>query len=93
LPEEKFKGFKAPVQTIPNSIGHHAEWINACKERSRTTCDFRYSGPLTECALLGIVSHRIGNKKLVWDWGKMEAINAPEAGRFIRHRYRAGWKL
>jgi predicted dehydrogenase len=93
LPEEKFKGFKAPVQTIPNSIGHHAEWIKACKERSRTTCDFRYSGPLTECALLGIVSHRIGNKKLVWDWGKMEAINAPEAGRFIRHRYRAGWKL
>jgi len=93
LPEEKFKGFKAPVQTIPNSIGHHAEWINACKERSRTTCDFRYSGPLTECALLGIVSHRIGNKKLVWDWKKMKAGNAPEADRFIRHRYRAGWKL
>jgi hypothetical protein len=48
---------------------------------------------LTECALLGIVSHRIGNKKLVWDWEKMKAANAPEADRFIRHRYRAGWKL
>jgi predicted dehydrogenase len=93
LPEEKFKGFKAPAQSIPNSIGHHAEWIKACKEGGHTTCDFRYSGPLTECALLGIVSHRIGNKKLVWDWKKMEAGNAPEANRFIRHRYRAGWKL
>jgi hypothetical protein len=29
----------------------------------------------------------------VWDWKKMEAGNAPEANRFIRHRYRAGWKL
>ena len=93
LPEEKFKGFKAPAPTIPNSIGHHAEWIKACKEGGRATCDFRYSGPLTECALLGIVSHRIGNKKLVWDWEKMKAGNAPEADRFIRHRYRAGWKL
>jgi len=93
LPEEKFKGFKAPAQSIPNSIGHHAEWIKACKEGGHTTCDFRYSGPLTECALLGIVSHRIGNKKLAWDWKKMEAGNAPEANRFIRHRYRAGWKL
>jgi predicted dehydrogenase len=93
LPEEKFKSFKAPAQSIPNSIGHHAEWIKACKEGGHTTCDFRYSGPLTECALLGIVSHRIGNKKLVWDWKKMEAGNAPEANRFIRHRYRAGWKL
>ncbi|MBC8324655.1 MAG: Gfo/Idh/MocA family oxidoreductase [Verrucomicrobia subdivision 3 bacterium] len=93
LPEDKFKNFKAPAQTIPNSIGHHAEWIKACKEGGRTTCDFRYSGPLTECALLGIVSHRIGNKKLVWDWEKMKASNAPEADRFIRHRYRAGWKL
>ena len=93
LPAEKFKGFKAPAQTIPNSIGHHAEWIKACKEGGRATCDFRYSGPLAECALLGIVSHRIGNKKLDWDWENMKAGNAPEADRYIRHQYRAGWKL
>ena len=93
LPAEKFKSFEAPAQTIPNSIGHHAEWIKACKEGGRATCDFRYSGPLTECALLGIVSHRIGNKKLDWDWGNMKAANLPEADRYIRHQYREGWKL
>ena len=31
LPEAEFKDFKAPEPTIPNSIGHHNEWIAACK--------------------------------------------------------------
>ena len=93
LPEDKFKGFQPPAPTIPESIGHHAEWIKACKEGGQTTCHFGYSGPLTECALLGIVSHRVGNKKLEWDWKKMKATNCPEADNYIQHSYRPGWKL
>ncbi|MSU41306.1 MAG: Gfo/Idh/MocA family oxidoreductase [Pedosphaera sp.] len=93
LPEEGFKGFVRPKPFIPDSIGHHAEWIKACKEGGQTTCNFGYSGPLTECALLGIVSHRVGNKKLEWDWKTMKATNCPEADKFINHDYRPGWKL
>ena len=92
-PAEQFKGFKGPRKTIPDSIGHHAEWIKACKEGGRSTSDFSYSGPLSECALLGIVSHRVGNKKLEWDWENMKATGLPEADRYIRHQYREGWKL
>jgi len=92
-PAEQFKGFKGPLKTIPDSIGHHAEWIKACKEGGRSTSDFSYSGPLSECALLGIVSHRVGNKKLEWDWENMKATGLPEADRYIRHQYREGWKL
>ena len=92
-PAEQFKGFKGPPKTIPDSIGHHAEWIKACKEGGRSTSDFSYSGPLSECALLGIVSHRVGNKKLEWDWKNMKATGLPEADRYIRHQYREGWKL
>ena len=33
LPESQFAGFQPPPQTIPDSIGHHAEWIRACKTR------------------------------------------------------------
>jgi len=91
MPEDKFKGFKPPAPTIPNSIGHHAEWIKACKDGSKTTCDFSYSGPLTECALLGIVSHRVGNKKLEWDWEAMKATNCAEADALINHQYKSGW--
>jgi len=92
-PAEQFKSFKGPPKTIPDSIGHHAEWIKACKEAGRSTSDFSYSGPLSECALLGIVSHRVGNKKLEWDWKNMKATGLPEADRYIRHQYREGWEL
>ena len=52
MPESKFTGFQPPEPTIPNSIGHHREWIEACKTGGPTTCNFGYSGPLTEAALL-----------------------------------------
>jgi predicted dehydrogenase len=92
-PAEQFKDFKTPPKTIPDSIGHHAEWIKACKEGGRSATDFSYSGPLSECALLGIVSHRVGNKKLQWEWKSMKAANCPEADRYIHHQYRDGWSL
>ncbi|MCA9110909.1 MAG: Gfo/Idh/MocA family oxidoreductase, partial [Planctomycetaceae bacterium] len=44
FPQEKFKGFEPPAQTIAASIGHHAEWIKACKEGTPTLCNFDYSG-------------------------------------------------
>jgi hypothetical protein len=90
---EQFKNLKAPPKTIPDSIGHHAEWIRACKEGGRSTSDFSYSGPLSEWARLGIVSHRVGNKKLDWDWENMKAKGLPEADRYIQHQYRSGWSL
>ena len=93
MPEEKFRDFKKPKPFIPKSIGHHAEWIKACKEGGQTTCHFGYAGPLTESALLGIVSHRVGNKKLEWNAEKLKASNCPEADQFIHHKYRKGWSL
>jgi predicted dehydrogenase len=65
FPEEKFKDFKRPKETIPPSIGHHAEWIKAIKESGTTTCHFDYSGILTEAVLLGTAAYRVG-KKLTW---------------------------
>lgn len=92
LPEDQFRDFKAPAPFIPNSIGHHKEWIEACKTRGPTTCSFDYSGPLTEAALLGNVAYRLG-KKVDWDWKKMKARNLPEADKLIQHHYRPGWAL
>src|SRR5207237_476471 len=48
LPEKQFVDFKAPDPFIPNSIGHHKEWIQACKTGSATTCNFDYAGTLSE---------------------------------------------
>ncbi len=92
LPEDKFADFQRPEPFIPPSIGHHAEWIHACKTGEPTTCDFEYAGWLTEANHLGNVAYRAG-KKLEWDARNLRATNAPEIEPLIRREYRAGWKL
>jgi predicted dehydrogenase len=92
LPEEKFADFKRPEPFIPDSIGHHREWVEACKTGGPTTCNFDYSGALTEAALLCNVALRTG-KKLTWDAKNLKAIGCPEADVFIRREYRQGWTL
>lgn len=92
LPEKDFANFKRPARSIPASVGHHDEWINACKTGAPTTCAFDYSGPLTESALLGNVAYRVG-KKLDWNSKELRATNCPEADQFIQHQYREGWKI
>ena len=92
LPEEKFADFKRPDPFIPDSIGHHREWVEACKTGGPTTCNFDYSGPLTEAALLSNVALRTG-KKLNWDAKTLKALGCSEADAFIRREYREGWEL
>src|SRR5262249_52188788 len=92
LPEAAFAGFTPPRPSIPASIGHHPEWVEACKTGGPTTCNFDYAGALTEAVLLGNVSYRLG-KPLTWDAKHLQATNEPEAEKFIRKEYRKPWTL
>lgn len=92
FPEEKFKDCKAPDPFIPNSIGHHNEWVEACKTGSPTTCNFDYAGALSETVLLGNVAYRVG-KKLEWDAKACKVKNVSEANDLVRREYRKGWTL
>lgn len=92
LPEADFKDFKAPEPWIAPSLGHHQEWLHACKTGAPTLCNFDYSGSLVEHNLLGTVAFRAG-KKLQWDAENLKATNCPEADRLIRPPYREGWTL
>ena len=92
LPQDKFAGFTPPEPFIPDSIGHHLEWVEACKTGGPTTCNFDYSGALTEAALLCNVALRTG-RKITWDAKNLKAIDCPEADAFIRRQYRQGWTL
>lgn len=47
-------------ELIPPSLGHHKEWIVACKTDKKTTCNFDYSGALIEANMLSLVSYRLG---------------------------------
>lgn len=92
FPKEKFADFTPPEESIPESIGHHAEWIKACKDGSPTLCNFDYSGALSEAVLLGNVAFRTG-KRLDWDAKALKATNCPEADMYIQKQYRPGWEV
>jgi predicted dehydrogenase len=92
LPEKAFADYRRPPKSIPDSLGHHAEWIHACKTGARTTCPFAYSGRLTEANHLGNVAYRAG-KPIKWDTQRLRIPNVPEAERFLGREYRKGWKL
>jgi predicted dehydrogenase len=92
LPQDKFTDFKAPEPTIPASIGHWHEWVKACKTGSSTTCNFDYSGALTETVLLGIVAFRCG-EKLTWDAENLKAANSTKADEYLNKAYRKGFEV
>jgi predicted dehydrogenase len=92
LPESRYADFKPPAPYIPDSIGHHNEWIAACKTGSPTTCNFDYSGALSETALLGNVAYRTG-KRIEWDSVNLKATHCPEAASYVQREYRKGWSL
>jgi hypothetical protein len=92
LPESRFADFKAPTRTIPDSIGHYEEWIEACKTGAPTTCNFDYAGALTEAVLLGNVAYRAGHK-IEWDATNLRITNDPAAMNFVSREYRKGWAV
>ena len=94
IPESKMQAYKRPPKTLPRSIGHHAEWIMACKEGTATRSNFAdFAGPLTEAVLLGTVCVRAGGRKLLWDSKNFKVTNVPEANQYLHYEYRKGWTL
>jgi predicted dehydrogenase len=93
LPEDQFRGYQPPQPTLPRSIGHHREWLEAIRGRGETSCPFAYSGALTETVLLGNVAYRCG-ERLEWDPAAGRVTNnVASAGQYLQRDYRRGWTL
>jgi predicted dehydrogenase len=92
LPGSRDAEYKRPPLRLARSKGHHRDWLEACKGGPPASANFEYGAALTEVGLLGLVAMRTG-KKLYWDAKGMKATNAPEADRFLKERYRAGWEV
>jgi len=92
LPEADFANFKGPDPYLPQSPGHHQQWIDACKTGSRTGSNFGYAGPFTEIVLLGNVAYRSGGT-IEFDPAKGRVTNNEAANQFLSKSYRKGWEV
>jgi predicted dehydrogenase len=93
IPEKRMQEYQRPPKSLPRSIGHHNEWIAACKGNGATRSSFDFAGPLTEAVLLGTICIRMGGQKLKWDATKLKFANSDASNALIKPPYRKGWSL
>jgi predicted dehydrogenase len=95
IPDEKMKAYKQPEPTIPRVRGgHHGDFLQAIREGRKAGSDIPgYGGPLTELAMLGIISMNFPGRKLTWNTEKVRFTDCKEANRYIKPPYRKGWTL
>ena len=99
IPESRAKEYGEPPQTLPRSIGHYDEWIEACQSGAAAGSNFDWAGPLTEVVLLGNIALRpelreeLTSKRLLWDGPNMQFTNSDAANTFLKREYREGWAL
>jgi hypothetical protein len=91
LPKDQFKDFKpGPPEQLPKSIGHHREWVEACKGKAKTFSSFEIGGPLTE--LMQVVNLATLVKGPVeYDTQSGRVVNSKAADHLLHREYRRGW--
>ncbi len=90
-PEKQYDDYQRPKPSIPKSVGHHREWINACKQGTPTSCNFDYSGALTETVLLGTIAYRT-QESFSWDPAAFKT-SSDRANGLLQRPHRAGWSV
>jgi predicted dehydrogenase len=93
FPQELRGSIKNQEKTIRRVSGHHSDWIEAIKGGPASSASFEYSARLTEIALLGVLSVRMGGAEIRWDAKNMKAKGLPEADKYIKESYRKGWEV
>jgi len=82
-----------PGPTLPRSVGHHREWLNAIRSREETSCRFAYGHQIATTGHLGNIALHTG-QKLVWDGTAEKITNIPNADKYLwREEYRAPWSI
>ena len=80
-------------EVLKRSPGHFQDWIRALKGGEPACSNFTIAGPYTEWMLLGAISWRFPNEKLLWDGKNLRFTNNQKANVFVRPSFRQGWEL
>jgi predicted dehydrogenase len=89
---ERGQTIEEPPRTLPRSVGHHREWLDAIKTRETCSCNFEYGHRLSSVGHLGNISLWSG-EKLSWDGIAERITNHPEANHYLTKEYRRPWSL
>ncbi len=87
---EKGRTIDEPPKTLPRSVGHHREWLDAIKTRGQCSCHFAYGHRLASVGNLGNISLWTG-EKLKWDPVAERIVNHPDANQYLTKEYRKPW--
>lgn len=93
IPESKMKDFEKPPKVLKRSPGHFQDFIEACKGGDAPCSNFSIAGPYAEWILLGTISWRFPNEKLLWDGENLRFTNNEKANEFVKPKFRKGWEL
>lgn len=90
---EKGRTIDLPEKSLPRSVGHHREFLNAIKSRGQASCHFEYGHRLSSVGHLGNIALWTG-ETLKWDAKAERVTNHPEANSHLsRAEYRAPWSI
>jgi hypothetical protein len=92
LPQKRNEEYSPPPRSLPRSIGHYQEWIEAAKGGPAAGANFDYGCPITEMVLLGNIATR-KQEILEWDYDLMQITSSTGANQLIRSEYHNGWTL
>jgi predicted dehydrogenase len=89
---DRLAGTTKPKPSIPSSPGHHREFLDAIKSRTRCSCDVEYGHRLSNVPHMANIAFRTG-RTLSWDNEREQFIDAPEADRLLARAYRVPYVL
>lgn len=92
LPEAVFKGAKLPEPYLPESPGHHQQWILACKNGGKASSDFSYAAPFTAMVHLGNIAFRAASE-VSWNPAERKLTGPAAAQQLLKKEYRSGWEV
>ncbi len=94
VPESKNKDYKRPARTIPRVRNHHVDFLDAIRNDRKAGSDFHdYGAPLTELAMIGIISMNFPKQKLEWDGKAGKFTNNKKANEYLNPPARKGWEI
>jgi predicted dehydrogenase len=89
---EKGREIDEPGRSLPRSVGHHREWLDAIKSRAQCSCHFGYGHRLASVGNLGNISLWT-DEKLTWDPIAERITNHTAANQYLTKEYRKPWTL